>query len=240
VSYEYATRLPRPDEVFGDAKQVKDNLDLEPETSHNLNVGPRIQFEETPLGTLTTELNSFLRETDQLIVVLGSDRYFTYQNVYGARSLGVESSAQWSSPNRMFSLDGMLTWQEVRNASSEGTFGDFVGDRIPNRPYLFGSWGGSVRLTEIPGPNDSVEAFYGGRYVNEYFRGWESAGARSSKQVVAHQLTHNVGVTWSVRNAFARVSSTFEIDNVTDARVEDEFGIQRPGRAYYVKVTGDI
>src|SRR5690606_15147578 len=39
LSWEWATRLPRPDEVFGDGALVDPNLALEPETSHNLNLG---------------------------------------------------------------------------------------------------------------------------------------------------------------------------------------------------------
>ncbi len=240
ASYEYATRLPRPDEVFGDAKRIQDNLDLNPERSHNANVGPRIDLEQTPFGDVTLDVNGFLRNSDELIILLGSDKALQYENVYSSSGYGVESAAGWLSPDRMFGLEGMLTWQDLRNRSSEGTFENFDGDRLANRPYLFGSWGGSVRFRELPTTSDSVELFYGGRYVHEFFRGWESAGRRDSKDVIATQVTHSAGVTWSVRRDVARVASTFEVDNLTDAKVYDDFGIQRPGRAFYVKLSGDL
>lgn len=240
ASYEYATRLPRAEEVFGDAILIHANLELQPEISHNVNVGPRVELSLPSFGELQVDINAFLRATDRLIVLLGNDRFLTYQNVYEARGLGIENAFNWESPGRYVSLDGMLTWQDVRNVSSEGTFGDFDGDRIPNLPYLFGSWGARVRVTGMPSARDSLEPFYIGRYVHGFFRGWESQGLREFKQTVDAQVTHNVGVTWTLSREVARATATFEIDNVTGAKVFDNFGVQRPGRAFYLKLTGDM
>ncbi|MCY1023543.1 TonB-dependent siderophore myxochelin receptor MxcH [Pyxidicoccus sp. MSG2] len=239
ASYEYATRLPRPDEVFGNGVLVSPSLELEPEVSHNANLGPRLELRRASLGDFTVDVNAFWRDSSRLIVLLGNDRYFTYQNVYRARSVGVENAVSWSSPGRLLSLDGMVTFQDVRNASSEGTFGDFEGDRIPNRPWLFASWGARVRLPGLPGGDDTLEPFYAGRYVHSFYRGWESQGLREFKQVVDAQLTHNLGLSWSM-NHDARVTSTLEMQNVTDAAVYDFFGVQRPGRSLFLKVTGEL
>ncbi|WNG34003.1 TonB family protein [Archangium violaceum] len=240
ASYEYATRLPRPDEVFGNGVLVSPSLELEPEVSHNANLGPRLELRRAALGEFTADLNAFFRDSSRLIVLLGSnDRYFTYQNVYRARAVGLESALAWSSPGRLLSLDGMVTFQDVRNASSDGTFGDFEGDRIPNRPWLFASWGARVRLPGMPGRSDTLEPFYSGRYVHSFYRGWESQGLREFKQVVDAQLTHNLGLSWSM-NRDARLTTTFEVQNLTDAAVYDFFGVQRPGRALFLKVTGEL
>jgi TonB family protein len=240
ASYEYATRLPRPDEVFGDGVLILANLELEPEVSHNANIGPRLELVRTPIGDVTLDINAFLRESDELIVLLGNDRFFTYQNVYEARSLGLENALGWTSPGHYLSLDGTVTWQDVRNASDQGTFGDFEGDRIPNRPYLFASWGARAHLPGVPGADDALEPFYNARYVHAFFRGWESQGLREFKQVVDAQVTHSVGVSWIFNSNIVRTSTTFEIDNLTDAKAYDFFGVQRPGRAINLKLTGEI
>jgi vitamin B12 transporter len=240
ASYEYATRLPRPDEVFGDGVLIVANLELQPEVSHNLNIGPRIEYRSDVSGEWTLDVNAFLRASDRLVVLLGNDRFLSYQNVYAARSLGLENAVSWSSLGRYVNLDGTLTWQDVRNASSAGTFGAFEGDRIPNRPYLFASWGVRLRFAELPGPEDTIEPFYAGRYVHGFFRGWESQGLREFKQVVDAQVTHSGGVTWNLDHYPWRGSATLEVDNFTDAKVFDNFGVQRPGRAYYLKLTGEM
>jgi outer membrane cobalamin receptor len=240
ASYEYATRLPRPDEVFGDGVLVVDNLELDPEVSHNANVGPRVELWDPATGEWIVDVNGFLRDSDRLVVLLGNDRTSSYQNVYRARSLGIESALSWLSPGRYVALDGSLTWQDVRNASSSGTFGDFNGDRIPNRPYLFASWGAHLRFANLPGPDDTLEPFYDGRYVHSFFRGWESQGLREFKQVVDAQVTHSAGLSWTLDRYVWRSTLTFEVDNFTDAKLFDNFGVQRPGRAFYLKLTGEL
>jgi len=240
ASYEYATRLPRADEVFGNAILVQPNLSLEPEVSHNVNVGPRVELQKSPIGDLTVDINGFLRHSDKLIVLLGTDRFLTYQNVYEARSAGLESALAWTVPDRWLAVDGALTFQDVRNVSNEGSFGEFEGDRVPNRPWLFGSWGARLRIPKLPRRSDTLEPFYHGRWVHSFYRGWESQGLREYKQIVDTQVTHDVGLSWTVIRELARITSTFEINNVTNARVYDFFGVQRPGRALFVKVTAEL
>jgi vitamin B12 transporter len=240
ASYEYATRLPRPDEVFGNGILIQPNLNLEPEISHNGNVGPRIELRKTAIGDVVVDVNAFLRASDKLIVLLGTDRYLSYWNVYGARSVGLENLVSWTMPGRWLSLEGALTWQDVRNTSSDGTFGAFEGDRIPNRPWLFGSWGAHLRFPNVMDRGDTLEPFYYGRYVHSFYRGWESQGLREYKQVVDAQNTHDIGVSYSVVRDIARVTSTFEVDNVTNAKVYDFYGVQRPGRAFFMKITAEL
>lgn len=240
ASYEYATRLPRPDEVFGNGVQISANLDLGPEVSHNANLGPRLELAGTAAGNFVVDVNAFLRDSDQLIALIGGDRAFSYENVYRARLLGVENAVSWVAPRRYVTLDGMLTWQDVRNTSSEGAFGDYDGDRIPHRPYLFGSFGGRLRFEQVLDERDAMEPFYHGRYVHEFYRTWGSVGRLDLKEKVESQLTHSAGVTWLLTRDFASVASTLEVDNLTDAKVFDNFGVQRPGRSLHLKVTGEI
>jgi hypothetical protein len=66
-------RLPRPDEVFGSAALIQANLELEPEVSHNANLGPRVELRRTSLGDFTRDVNAFVRESDELIMLLGNE-----------------------------------------------------------------------------------------------------------------------------------------------------------------------
>jgi len=241
LSYEFATRLPTPYEVFGNGVLIMANLDLEPEVSHNGNIGPRIELPRTAIGSIVLDVNAFVRSSKRLIILLGSEqRFFSYQNVYSALGMGIESALNWSSPGRWVSLDGMLTWQDQRNNSESGTFADFKGDRIPNRPYLFGSWGARGRVPNLPGKSDTLEPFYFGRYMHSFFRGWESQGLRQFKQTVDSQITHSVGLSYILTRDWGRLATTAEIDNLTDAKVFDNFGVQRPGRAFYIKLSGEL
>ncbi|WP_437587948.1 TonB-dependent siderophore myxochelin receptor MxcH [Sorangium sp. So ce1000] len=240
ASYEWATRLPSSDEVFGDNTFIAANLALDPETSHNVNLGLTLDARETPAGAFRATANSFLRETEQLILLLGSDRVRKYENVFGARSLGVEGSVGWTSPGEYLALDGNVTYLDFRNTSSEGTFGDFEGDRIPNRPYLFANGAARLQLRRVFAPEDEVALTWNVRYVHEYFRSWESVGWRERKQVIPSQLVHSAGLGYVARRGQASLSTTLEVQNLTDEPVFDYFGTQRPGRSFYIKTTAEF
>jgi outer membrane cobalamin receptor len=239
ASYEYATRLPRADELLGDGRLVQANPELEPEVSHNGNLGAQLEWKRTPAGSFMLDVNGFVRDSDRLILLNGSSETARFENVYRARSLGLENAASWTSPGKLVALDGSLTWLDLRNTSSAGQFKSLEGDRLPNRPYLYGSWGARVHLAGIPTEEDSIEPFYYGRYVHAFFLGWESLGG-SSKLTVPDQVAHDLGVTWIVTRDFATLSASLELQNITDARLYDNFGVQRPGRAFYAKVTATL
>ncbi|HTU63513.1 MAG TPA: TonB-dependent receptor plug domain-containing protein, partial [Polyangiales bacterium] len=136
ASYEWATRLPRPDEVFGDNRLLLPYLELRPEKSHNLNVGIIVSVDGAA-GQWRGELTGFYREADELIVRLSEDIYQFYRNVFSARSLGFEARAGWTAKGQWLVLDLNGTYQSFRNTADEGLFAPFEGDRIPNRPWLF-------------------------------------------------------------------------------------------------------
>jgi outer membrane receptor protein involved in Fe transport len=235
LSYEWATRLPRPDELFGDVAQVDANLELVPETSHNANLGVAVDTGATPGGTWRLELDAFLRDVDRLIVPLGGARNVTNQNVFSARSMGVELAAGWTSPGAHLALDGNATYQSFRNTSSEGTFGRFEGDRIPHRPYLLANAAARVRHTGLLRAGDELSLGWYSRYVHQNFRTWESAGLPSSKDIIPTQFVHSAVLTYIVRAAGREVSASLEVENLTAERVFDFYGVERPGRAAYVK-----
>jgi vitamin B12 transporter len=240
ASYELTTRFPRPDETFGDGRLIKANLELKPEISHNANLGPRLEIKKTSAGDFVLDTSGFLRQSDQLIVLLGNERSFSYQNVYAARALGVQGEVEWTAPGRYLNLQGSATYEDTRNDSGQGTFGAFDGDRIPSRPWLFGSWQAKLRFAKLFRPSDQLEPFYLGRYVHEYYRGWESQGLREFKQVVDAQTIHGAGITYSFRTDAVNASVTLEVHNLTDAKAYDFYGVQKPGRAFYAKVTGEF
>lgn len=246
-AYEWATRLPRAGEVFGDSALVLANLDLKPESSHNFNLGLLLDKQSTAVGNLRATANLFLRQADQLILLLQSarvdggstDTFQRYHNVYAARSEGIEASAGWTSPRQLLSLDTNLTYQDFRNTDEQGAFGDFSGDRIPNRPYFFANGSAILTTRRWVTPSDELSVNWHTRYVKGFYRSWESAGLREFKQVIPDQLVHSLSLVYLLQSGTLRTSSSLEVQNLSDARVYDFFGAQRPGRAVFLKTTLD-
>lgn len=235
-SYEYATRLPNPREVFGDGGFVLPNVELLPETSHNLNLGLLVDVKGTPSGSWLASVTGIRRDTRDQIVLLGTDRFFTYQNVFDTVLHGAQVHFDWMSPAQMFQVTAGGEYLDPRNDSDTGAFAAFKGDRIPNRPNLMGSWGARVLLKDI-WQDDELEFFYQGRFTDGFFRGWESQGLRQFKQKVELQTSHDAGLVYQWVTGFGRFTTGAEVQNLLDADLFDNFGQQRPGRAFYAKAT---
>jgi vitamin B12 transporter len=239
ASYEWATRLPRPVEAFGDGAFIDANPAIEPESSHNLNLGVTVDGLRTPAGRFTATATGFLRDAKNLITLFGAERQ-SYQNVFGARALGVDAAVVWASPGDLVSVDGSATYQDLRNDSPGGEFGAFNGVRLPNRPYLFGAMSARLTLRDLVRPRDQLVVSAGTRYVHSFYRSWENVGLAASKQVIPSQLAHTVGVGYLVRGDRVTVSTTLEVSNLTDEAVFDYYGLQRPGRAIAIKTALDF
>ena len=239
ASYEYAARLPGAQELFGNGILISPNGGLRSERSHNGNLGLGFDAKTKKFGHWSGELNGFLRSSQNLIVLLGSSNAYHYDNVSNSRAIGIEGQLGWSSPKQYLSFEGSGTYQDLRNLSTSGPYGPYRGDRIPNTPYLFGSASIRGRVPELLNSNDATEIAFYTRFVHEFFRTWESFGARETKLTIASQLIHSFALTY-VLHGPRTVSGTFEIDNFTDAKAYDVFGIQKPGRACFIKTTVDL
>lgn len=235
ASYEWATRLPRADEVFGNAFPVQSNLQLDPESSHNVNVGLSVDSLHTSAGEWRAEINGFLREIRNLIRLIGDDKSASYQNVRDARSLGAETAVGWTSPGKYIALDGNATYVDFRNTSKDGADAKYEGDRIAYRPYLLATGNVRVQVSEVAAPRDELSLNWTSRYVHSFFLGWESEGV--DKFVVPKQLLHSIGLTYAIDGEPLDLSFASELQNVTDAEAYDFFGVPKPGRAVYFKMT---
>lgn len=237
ASYEWATRLPNPDEIFGDGALTLSNLYLQPERSHNGNLELSLVNNPSAKSKWNASINGFVRAAQNLIVLLGTDKLFGYQNVFSANSIGAELAGGWITLKDRLSLEGNLTWQNFRNASSNGNFATYQGDRIPNTPYQMANANASYRLPKLFRKADEISFFWNARYVYQFYRGWESAGLKEFKQIVPTQFVNNVGFTYKLSIKGLNNALTGEMQNLANAKVYDNFGVQKPGRAFFVKLT---
>lgn len=235
TSYEWATRLPNLFEVFGDGILTLPFVDLLPERSHNINLTTEYKTTFSNSAYLSFTVNGFLRKVNDLIVLLANGDFSIHQNVASASSRGVEGNISGTSANQRLQLSANGTYIDYINTSTKGEYGSFNGDRIPNRPYFFANTSGSYAFSKLSEKSDEWTLFCSVRFVNEFFRSWESAGRLDTKQTIPNQFTQNLGLTYSKLFGTKKLSITGEIQNLSNANVFDFFGVQRPGRAFYLK-----
>lgn len=237
ASYEYATRLPRSDELFGDGQFIANSLDLKPERSHNINV--EFAYKSEKKSRWYVQPNFFARKISNLIFLnLGAtDRDNVYKNLLDAVSVGAEMLAGWTSGNDKINLTFNSTYQRYYNNSNDGLYGAFYMDRIPNMPYFFTNAGASYSFKNIFLKNSQLTPFWNVRYIHSFYNSWESAGLTSSKKETPSQLLQNVGLTYKFERNKLTWAVTGEVQNIMDQKVYDFYRVQKPGRAYYLKLT---
>ena len=238
LSYEYAYRLPRQNEIFGNGQLTGKNLELKPENSHNVNVQWSLIGKHTTQIDWQLQGNFFLRKINDLIfLVTNADGFGTYDNVWSANSQGIELGGQLKNIVKGLSLNANTTYQSYFNTSDEGPFASYKGDRIPNTPYFFANGGLNYQINNVIQKNDALSVFWNSRYVHPFYIGWESAGLAKYKAVTPSQFTHAAGITQKMNVKTIQTAITLEVQNLTDTKVFDMYGVQRPGRAFYVKLT---
>jgi len=236
LTYEYATRLPQTDELFGDGQFIQGNINLKPERSHNVNFELFFKSKENyERSSWLVQTNFFLRKIDnQILFVPSLDRNNTYQNVFAATSKGIEVAGNWTSKNDKLSFRANSTYQHFYNDSNEGIFAAYKGDRVPNQPYFFANGSAAYSFHNLIGKSDKLSFFLDARYVYEFFTSWESASV--NEFVIPSQKTFDFGSTYHNSIKGVRYALTAEIQNLTDEKNYDFFGVQKPGRSFNIKL----
>lgn len=238
LSYEYAYRMPRQNEIFGDGQLIGKNLELGPENGQNVNFQWTVDSKAIAKTEWQIQGNFFVRRINNLIfLVVDQEGVGSFQNVWSASSQGLELGGRVKNLVKGLSFNANTTYQSYLNTSDEGLFTTFKGDRIPNTPYFFANGGAVYELTDVIQKNDRLSIFWSARYVHPFFIGWESAGLRQFKAETPSQFTHTVGITENMNIKNTQTSLTIEMQNLTNTKVFDLYGVQRPGRAFYVKLT---
>lgn len=237
ASYEWAMRLPRVEEMFGDGVLVIDNLHLKPERSHNVNLTFDVHTGGS-FGWLDAEVHGFGRfPRDMIRQHTFGPSNFQYQNLLAARILGVESSIKWTSPGHYVDLGGNVTYQDARNTSGSGDFEAYRGDRLRNQPYLLANGFVALLFRDLALRGDAISPVLMVKYVHPFYLYWESAGRTDTKATVGRQLVLDLGLGYVVTGPRVTVSTSLDVQNVLDRAVYDFYGVQRMGRAAFGKVT---
>ncbi len=240
LSYEYAYRLPRQDEIFGNGQLIFQNLELRPESSHNVNLQWSYTNKSDSQMDWQLQGNFFLRQIDDLILlIVGANDFGSFQNVWSATSQGFEWGGRLKNLIKGLTISANTTYQEYLNTSRTGPFESFKADRIPNTPYFLVNGTAEYQWEDLFKKQDKLAVFWDVRFVNAFFVSWESSGRnfQQFKNSVPDQTTHAMGITHRMKVKKIQNAFTIEVQNLTDAKVFDLFGVQRPGRAFYVKST---
>lgn len=238
-SYEKSYRLPETDELFGDLLNLEGNMDLRPESSNNYNLGIAYEMVAGENHRLNFDASLNYRNAKDFIrpKLNPNETKQIMGNLADVTNLGIDGEIRYSY-KKLFAAGVNLTYQNLRNNTKyeDGytIISPLYRDRIPNMPYLFGNGDASLFFNNFLKSGNTLTVGYNILYVHSYYLSWPSQGSTSSKREIPRQWNQDLSLSYSL--ADGKYNIGFECKNIVDNRLYDNFSLQKPGRAFYLKL----
>lgn len=236
ASAEKAIRLPNETEVFGnDGDNVIANPSIKPEQSNNYNMGFRFGTFDIKKHQFTISTNLFTRNIkDRIGLPIETslnvdDELILYVNQGSGTSKGFEAQLNYTYDNNL-GLNFNVSKFDLKIENNG------VEIEVPNTPFF--TMNGSLRYSfnNLIQKNSQLNVFYS-MYFTEEFSYLVSQGSNTIGDdffKVPEQLSQDFGLSYSFPNN--KWVASFDIKNIFDKAVYDNLSVQKPGRAFYVKL----
>lgn len=242
TSAEKAIRLPSENEVFGDAgDNLLSNLTIKPETSNNFNFGLRLgEFNYKKHG-FTLAANFFARNIENRIGLPAgsdglrdSDEFVQYTNLDNtAESKGFEAEFNYNY-NRNFGFNYNVTHMSLTTVNSG------IETNVPNVPLTTMNAGLRYTVKNFIQSKSIINLFYNAYYTDEFAFKF-AAGTNTTGEeefLINEQISHDFGLSYTFPKRNFVMS--FDVKNIFDQAVYDNLSVQKPGRAFYLKLNYTI
>ncbi|KGK30929.1 TonB-dependent receptor domain-containing protein [Cellulophaga sp. E6(2014)] len=241
ASAEKAIRLPDETEVFGnDGDNVVANPNIRPEISNNYNLGFRLGSFKVKKHEFTISTNLFTRNIkDRIGLPIETslnvdDELIVYVNQGNAKSKGIDAQLNYSY-NSNLGFNFNVSRFDLTTETAAGTEFD-----IPNTPFL--TMNGSLRYSfkNFIQQKSNLNLFYTLYFTDEFSylvsQGSNTVGDDFFK--VPQQVAQDFGLSYAFPSSKFVVS--FDVKNIFDKPVYDNLSVQKPGRAFYLKMNYTI
>ncbi|EIJ37370.1 outer membrane receptor protein [Galbibacter orientalis DSM 19592] len=236
VSAEKAVRLPNETEVFGnDGDNVVANPSIQPERSNNLNFGFKFGTFRIKKHDFTIATNFFTRNIKDRIglpienSLNVNDETILYVNQGSGTSKGIDAQINYTYNNNLtFNFNASRFNLKVENRGLEID--------VPNTPFFTMNGGGRYTIKNLLQNNSQLNLFYNVYFTEDFSylppQGENTVGDEFFR--VPEQLVQDFGLSYTFPNNNFVMS--FDIKNIFDKPVYDNLSVQKPGRAFYLKL----
>lgn len=245
VSYELTNKMPTPYQIFGDVENQDANPNLRPESSNNINLGLNYSFKLGSNHDFSVSPSLIYRDAKDFIyqrLNLNQSKYIA-DNRDGVLTYGGEAGLRYAYRN-FISAGGSVTYQYLRNMqkvdrdpnSGEEKPSIVYKDQMPNIPYYFWNADVSFSFKNVGGEKNNLHVGYNLLYVESFWLYWPSLGTGNSSLKLATpvQVSHDINAVYSLRNGKYNIG--LEAKNIMDAKLVDNFQMQKPGRSFYLNL----
>ncbi|WP_299251593.1 TonB-dependent receptor plug domain-containing protein [uncultured Cytophaga sp.] len=235
ASLEKAYRLPEPDEVLGDGIMIVSTTDLKPEKSTNINLGYKLSLFQKKTNNIVITGNFFYRDVTDLIQQWQYDAgSFVYTNFNNVLMKGFDGGLKFAHKKTLSFTQTLSYLQPIIKSNTDqlGNENIVYNERLPNTPFLQMNTNVQATIRNIFQQNAKTFIYWNFNYVGSFFRFSESIG-KYNKDIIPVQLIHSCGVGYTFPKD--KLTLSMDLNNILNEQVFDNFAVQKPGRAVYVK-----
>ena len=237
ASYEHSVRLPLSKELLGNGTTIYANVKLRPESSENFNIGVFGNVRPSAKSHLYYEVNGFMRLVDDYIQVRVSEKegMMQYENVPAVHIKGVEGEVNYTFNNKL-QLMANVSWQDSRDQrkyKDDGKPSATYRNRTPNKPWVFWNAEASYTFDNVLASDAKLKLSYSYQWVHWFYLTWEAYGSNATKARIPTQNISNVSALYQLKGG--KYNIFLECNNLFDAMAYDNYKLQKPGRAFFVK-----
>ncbi|WP_435136016.1 TonB-dependent receptor [Formosa sp. A9] len=238
ASAERAIRLPNETEVFGDAgDNVVENPSIKPEISNNINLGFRFGEFNFNNHKLLVTTNLFSRKIQDIIGLPPSagdrwenDELVQYDNFNEeTTSQGIEFQLNYTYKNN-FGFNFNLSRLTLEFENQYGNITD-----VPNTPLF--TMNGALRysINNFIQEKGRLNLFYNAYFTDEFsYIIVYGNTIDDGRNLVPTQFINDFGLSYSFPKENFVLS--FDVKNIFDQAAYDNRSVQKPGRAFYLKL----
>lgn len=237
ASFENTYRLPEAVELFGNGLLHLSSPNLEPEQSKNFNVGINSNLNFRERHKIKFETSYLHRKVDNLIRPFISGNNIISQNLQAAQFDVFEGALQYDYADWLnIALNG--TYQsQVNDArlTPAGGINYLYRVPLPNQPFLFGNALIGVILKDVGHESSTLSLNWSTLFVEAFYLKWSNQGQINKKNDIPRQVSHNISASYAMQNG--KYNLSLDCTNLFDSELYDNFRLQKPGRAFYLKLS---
>lgn len=251
VSAEKSFIMPTDRHIYGEPENnLLSNPNILPEMAINYNLGARYNIVKSNKHKFMLYGNMFWRNGyDKIIlqtrvdeVIEGRENQIEdiqvtqFVNLSKTQSVGFEAEVNYIFDNKLNAMVNFSKFNSLFKVEKDerGNPHSLYNKQVPNEPFFTVNGNVQYRLNDVFQKRSNLNLYYNAGYVAPFRTIW----MESEWFTTPTQFAHDLGASY--RFPSGKLVASFDCKNILNAELYDNFGVQKPGRAFYFKLNYTI